>query len=396
MLGVEPLLAGVEAGDPGLEGGEVVLGPLGRAATRGLRGPRPAGRSPRRPRRPRDCSGVDLAGSRASPSRRSAAARSRPATRRSSSAAASSAPYAGRSPPRSSAARCVLDLGRDLATPGRGPARPRPRARSGSRPDGQGLRLGSRAALRTRSAASDAVPRSRSRRPDSANQVSWAPRQRGQVLAQRRLERAPRPRRAAAIAASTSSRRSTRTDSSASSCSSAVRAVTRSSASSRARASRTSAWTTAARRATSACRPSGLSWRRISLSRSLQPGEVAVGGVELAERLLLALAVLEDAGGLLDEAAPVLGGRVQDRVELALPDDHVHLAADAGVAEQLLDVEQPARRAVDGVLRAAVAEHGPADRDLGVLDRQRAVGVVDGQQHLGAAQRRAAGRCRRR
>ena len=66
--------------------------------------------------------------------------------------------------------------------------------------------------------------------------------------------------------------------------------------------------------------------------------------VELAQRLLLALAVLEDAGRLLDEAAPVLGGGAQDRVELALPDDHVHLAADAGVGEQLLDVEQPARR----------------------------------------------------
>ena len=141
----------------------------------------------------------------------------------------------------------------------------------------------------------------------------------------------------------------------------------------------------------------GLPAERLELATDLgeqvgEPGEVAVGGVELAERLLLALAVLEDAGGLLDEAAAVLGGRVQDRVELALPDDHVHLAADAGVAEQLLHVEQPAAGAVDGVLRAAVAEHRAADRDLGVVDRQRAVGVVDGQLHLGATERRAAGR----
>ena len=123
-----------------------------------------------------------------------------------------------------------------------------------------------------------------------------------------------------------------------------------------------------------------------------QPVEVALGRVELAERLLLALAVLEDAGGLLDEAAAVLRGGVQDRVELTLTDDHVHLAADAGVAEQLLDVEQAARVAVDGVVGAARAEHRAADRHLGVLDRQRAVGVVDGEQHLGPAQRRAAGR----
>ena len=37
------------------------------------------------------------------------------------------------------------------------------------------------------------------------------------------------------------------------------------------------------------------------------------------------------------------GVGVQDRVELALADDDVHLAADAGVGEQLLDVEQAAR-----------------------------------------------------
>ena len=39
VLGVEALLAGVEAGDPGLQRGEVVLGPLG-AARRRRRGPR--------------------------------------------------------------------------------------------------------------------------------------------------------------------------------------------------------------------------------------------------------------------------------------------------------------------------------------------------------------------
>ena len=47
--------------------------------------------------------------------------------------------------------------------------------------------------------------------------------------------------------------------------------------------------------------------------------------------------------------------------------------------------------AVDRVLGPAVAEHGPRDRDLGVVDRQRAVGVVDGEEHLGPAERRAAG-----
>jgi hypothetical protein len=36
------------------------------------------------------------------------------------------------------------------------------------------------------------------------------------------------------------------------------------------------------------------------------------------------------------------GVRLQDRVELPLTDDDVHLAADAGVGQQFLDVQQPA------------------------------------------------------
>ena len=99
--------------------------------------------------------------------------------------------------------------------------------------------------------------------------------------------------------------------------------------------------------------------------------------------------MLEDAGGLLDEPAAILGRRLQHAVEPALADDDVHLAAEPGVAEQLLHIEQPARLAVDRVLARAVAEQRAADRHLGVLDRQRAVGVVDRQLHLGAAERAA-------
>lgn len=100
--------------------------------------------------------------------------------------------------------------------------------------------------------------------------------------------------------------------------------------------------------------------------------------------------------GFLDEGPAAHGVGVQYGVELALPDDDVHLAADAGVGEELLDVEEAAGVAVDLVLAAAVAEHDPRDGDLGVLDGQGPVGVVDGQGHLGAAQRGAAGGRRRR
>ena len=145
----------------------------------------------------------------------------------------------------------------------------------------------------------------------------------------------------------------------------------------------------------------GLLAERLELAAQLggevgQPVEVGLHRVELAERLLLALAVLEDAGGLLDERAAVLGLGVQHRVEPALADDDVHLPADAGVAEQLLDVEQAAGVAVDLVLALAGAEHPAGDRHLGVVDRQGAVGVVDREGDLGPARAAPGRRCRRR
>ena len=82
---------------------------------------------------------------------------------------------------------------------------------------------------------------------------------------------------------------------------------------------------------------------------------------------------------------------MQDGVELSLADHDVHLTADTGVAEQFLDVEQSTGVTVEGVLGATVAEHGPLDRDLGVVDRQGTVGVVDGQAHFGPAQFLAGG-----
>ena len=120
----------------------------------------------------------------------------------------------------------------------------------------------------------------------------------------------------------------------------------------------------------------GLAFERTQLAAHLaqQVGEaqqVALGRLEPALRLLAPLAELQDAGRFLDDRPAILGPRVEHRVELALADDHVLLAADAGVGEQLLDVEQAARRAVDHVLRLTRAEQRPGDRDLGELDRQQ-------------------------
>ena len=133
-------------------------------------------------------------------------------------------------------------------------------------------------------------------------------------------------------------------------------------------------------------------FERLELAPDLaqQVGEaeqVAFGRLEPALRLLAPLPELQDAGGFLDDRPSIFGTRVQHLVELTLTDDHVLLATDTGVGEQLLDVEQPARRAVDHVLGFAGAEQRARDRDFGELDRQHTGRVVDGQRDFGTAER---------
>ncbi len=115
--------------------------------------------------------------------------------------------------------------------------------------------------------------------------------------------------------------------------------------------------------------------------------EVRVHGAELAQRALLALLVLEHPGGLFDERAPLFRARVQDLVEPSLADDRVSVASQARIAEEVLDVHEPRRRVVDEVLGFAVAVHAARDGDLGELERQRAVGVVEHEVDLGDADR---------
>ena len=142
----------------------------------------------------------------------------------------------------------------------------------------------------------------------------------------------------------------------------------------------------------------GLALERTDLTLHLpdqveQALEVLLGRGQAALGPLAPAAVLEDAGRLLDDRPAVLGAGLEDGVEVALADDHVLLAADAGVGEQLLDVEQPARRPVDRVLAVPGAEQRPGDGDLGQVGRQLAGAVVDGERHLGPTEGRPAGAC---
>ncbi len=137
----------------------------------------------------------------------------------------------------------------------------------------------------------------------------------------------------------------------------------------------------------------GLPAQRIELTPELggqigEPGQVRRHRVEFAQSFFLALAMLEHTGGFLDERPPILRPRLQDLLELPLPNNHMHLTADAGVAQQLLHIHQTATAAVDFVFAGTVAKHSSGDRHLGVFDRQCVVGVVDANGDFGAAQRR--------
>ena len=57
-----------------------------------------------------------------------------------------------------------------------------------------------------------------------------------------------------------------------------------------------------------------------------------------------------------------------------------------------MNVEEPTGRSVDRVLRVTRTKQRPRDCDLGHLDRDGAVGVVDGERHLGSTEGRPAGR----
>ena len=110
--------------------------------------------------------------------------------------------------------------------------------------------------------------------------------------------------------------------------------------------------------------------------------QVRFGIGQLAQRAFLALAVLQDAGGLFDERA--VAGRVglQNRIQSSLTHNHVHLLAKTGIGEEFLNVEQTALRAVDRVFGASVAEDGAGDGDFRVIDIERVIGIIDGQAHL--------------
>jgi hypothetical protein len=96
-----------------------------------------------------------------------------------------------------------------------------------------------------------------------------------------------------------------------------------------------------------------------------------------------------NAGRLLEDDPPVPGRGLQEDVHLALLDDAVGLGSHAGAAEQVADVAQPARLAVDEVFPLAAAVDAACDVDLGGVDREQMVGIVEREGDFGRIRRPA-------
>jgi hypothetical protein len=95
---------------------------------------------------------------------------------------------------------------------------------------------------------------------------------------------------------------------------------------------------------------------------------------------------------LLDERAPFLGTRREDLFDAALADDRMHRTAEPEIREQLDQIDPPHRRLVDEVLPLPAAVQPPRDRQLGVVERSVAFGVVEEQLDLAEVHRSAAAR----
>ena len=119
--------------------------------------------------------------------------------------------------------------------------------------------------------------------------------------------------------------------------------------------------------------------------------QVFIRGGEFFLRLVLLVAILGDARRLFKDIAPVLALARKDLGNLALSDDRIALAPDAGVHEQLMNILQPHRAAIDEILALARAEIAARDRDLviGDIHAVLARAVVKGDRHLGKTHRLA-------
>ena len=115
----------------------------------------------------------------------------------------------------------------------------------------------------------------------------------------------------------------------------------------------------------------------------VDPRQVLIGAFQPAFRLRFLVSVFDDAGCFFEDFAAAVHLVADDVRDLALADDGIPFHADARIHDELTDIPQPARRAVDHIFALAGAVHAAGDAHFRVIDGERVVGIIDDQRHLG-------------
>src|SRR5439155_1480156 len=109
-------------------------------------------------------------------------------------------------------------------------------------------------------------------------------------------------------------------------------------------------------------------------------------------RARLAIAVQPDPGGLFEQGAPLLRLFGEQRLDHSRLHHHGGVGPQAGAAQQVLDVTQPHRRAIEQVLALPRAGEPACDEDFLIRDREGSIRVVEDQGDLRHVHRPAPGR----
>ena len=120
--------------------------------------------------------------------------------------------------------------------------------------------------------------------------------------------------------------------------------------------------------------------------------QIVFRALQLALCLLFPVAVFGDTGSLFKDLPAVPAFQGKDLIDAALTDIGVALPAQAGVHQELIDIFQAGRLAVDIVFAVAGAVVAPGDDHLIGIVGQSPVRIVQRQRCLRKAQLRALGR----
>ena len=115
--------------------------------------------------------------------------------------------------------------------------------------------------------------------------------------------------------------------------------------------------------------------------------QVRLGRLQFAECFLALEFVFRNPRRFLENRAPVFGTARQNLIDLALLHDRVGRAPDARVHEQRMDVLQTARRAIQQILAAALAEHTARDFHLVPVQPELLLALAERHRDFRHAQR---------